>query len=131
MRTDELGGIAASYRRRKVGRDRNVEGVRTGFRQCLHAKHMNAAPTESGSSWSASSCSGDEENQILACKAQWAKETELRNNARSCWSVKKRKKPSVQLEERREEAEPEEECQIDVDSGADIRKKLDQRRKET
>ena len=37
----------------------------------------------------------------------------------------------MQLEERREEAKPEDECQMDVDSGADIRKKLDQRRKET
>ena len=73
MRTDELSGIAASYRRRRGGRDRNVEGVRTGFRQCLHAKHMHAAPTKSGSSWSASSCSGDEENQIFACRAQFGK----------------------------------------------------------
>ena len=66
----------------------------------------------------------------MACKAQSAKETELRNKA---WKLleSEGRKPSVQLKERREKAEPEEECQMDVDSGADIRKKLDQRRKET
>ena len=68
--------------------------------------------------------------KFLAPKPNWAKETELRNNA---WKLleSEGRKPSVQLEERREEAKPEDECQMDVDSGADIRKKLDQRRKET
>ena len=84
----------------------------------LHAKHINAVPTKSGSSWSAPSCSVDEENQIWAYKVQWAKETELRNKANKVLECEEKK-------------EAEEECQMDVDSGADIRKKLDQRRKET
>ena len=90
------------FKRRRQTICANVEGARTGFRQC-YTPNTHAVPTKSGSSWSASSCSGDEENQILACKAQWRKATEWRNKAQKLLESEGRK-PSVQFEERSEEA---------------------------
>ena len=47
--------------------------ARLGFRQVLHAEHMQAVSSKSGRSWSASSSSGDGLHQMLAYQATWAK----------------------------------------------------------
>ena len=64
---------------------------------------------------------------MVVYSAQWAKETvmrELRDGVERLAS--EGQKPAVQFEETSEEVQPDEDCNMEVDSEADSRKKLDQ-----
>ena len=64
-------------------------------------------------------------------KAQWAKETELRELREEVRRLKSASKtPAVQSEETGEEVKTEEDCKMEVDSEAESRQKLDQRKRQ-
>ena len=68
---------------------------------------------------------------FVYCKAQWAKDIELRELREEVRRLKSEgKKPAVQFEGTSEEVKPEEDCKNEVDSEAASHKKLDQRKKQ-
>ena len=72
-------GTVATARGRTCGQDRHIEGVESNTHFVGVARQKQASCFEQGGrSGCASSSSGDGEDKVLAYKACWANETELR-----------------------------------------------------
>ena len=67
--------------KRTLGHVPSVVGAWRVFHLCCKGRHMQALSTRSGRSRSESSSSGDGDEKVLAKKAQWAQQTELREVA--------------------------------------------------
>ena len=70
-------GFVESVRRPTCGRGPSVEDAKWGLPAGLHGKHLLAMSTRNVRYVSASSLSCEGEDQMLACKAQLAKDTEI------------------------------------------------------
>ena len=89
-------GTAASARRRV--RETDIPSV-------LQGRHMQAVSSKNGRSWSASSSSGDGQDQMLAYNAQWTNMTKLRDLREENKRLKgEGKKSAVQFDDPSEEA---------------------------